>query len=181
MDKKITKHPPIPEERLKKYQEYWENGRSVDGIADEVKAHLARVREMGGGQGIEFLSNINKDYLGAFMAPFSRDTSNADIVVVGAPFEKSAPMNASHKYGPKALRELSKNFMGTTEPWQDGKFDVPFDLARIADYGQIDTYGCFDLSQEVRISAIAHGMIIWICFDQTNAGFNGIHGRSPLP
>lgn len=151
MDKKIEKHPPISEDRLKKYKDYWENGRSIDGIADEVKAHLARVKQMGGGQGIEFLSNLNKDYLGAFMAPFSRDVANADIVVIGAPFEKSAPMNASHKYGPKALRELSKNFMGTTEPWLDGKFDVPFDLARIIDYGQIDTYGCFDLSHEVEV------------------------------
>ncbi len=66
----IKKWPPIPEERLKKYQHYWENGRSVDGIDEEVKAHLARVKTMGGGQGIEILSNLNKDYLGAFMAPF---------------------------------------------------------------------------------------------------------------
>lgn len=148
----ITKYPPIPEERLKKYKDLWENSRSKDNIAPEIAAHLARVKEMGGGQGIEFLSNLNKDYLGAFMAPFSRDTENADIAVVGLPFEKSAPMNASHKYGPKVLRELSKNFMGTTEPWIDGKFDVPFDQARIIDYGTIDTYGCFDLSTEVEVA-----------------------------
>ena len=75
--------PPMPEEKMKRLQDYWETGLSVDGIPDKVKAHLARVKEMGGGQGIEFLSNINKDYLGAFMAPFSRDVDNADIVVVG--------------------------------------------------------------------------------------------------
>ena len=61
------------------------------------------------------------------MAPFSQDVENADIAVIGMPFEKSAPMNASHKYGPKVLRELSKNFMGTTEPWINGEFDIPFD------------------------------------------------------
>ena len=44
----FKKWPPMPAERLKKYQDYWENGRSVDGIDDEIKAHLARVREMGG-------------------------------------------------------------------------------------------------------------------------------------
>ena len=50
------------------------------------------------------------------------------------------------------LRELSKNFMGTTEPWLDGTFDVPFDSARIVDYGTIDTYGCFDLTEEVEFA-----------------------------
>ena len=83
------------------------------------------------------------------MAPFSRDLDNADIAVIGMPFEKSAPMNASHKYGPKVLRELSKNFMGTTEPWINGEFDIPFDFANIIDYGTIDTYGQFDLAGEM--------------------------------
>ena len=139
-------------EKIKKLQDYWENGRSVDGIDPAIKKHLARMKTMGGGQGIEFLSNLNKDYLGAFTAPFSRDTANADIVVVGLPFEKSAPMNSGHKYGPKVLRDLSKNFMGTTEPWLDGKFDIPFDSARIVDYGTVDTYGCFDLTTEVEVA-----------------------------
>ena len=58
-------------------------------------------------------------------------------------------MNASHKYGPKVIREISKNFMGTTEPWLDGDFDVPFDDCRIIDYGNIDTYGQFELAGEV--------------------------------
>ena len=149
MGDKAMNYPPMPAEKLEKLRDYYENGTSVAGIPDKVKAHLARVKEMGGGQGIEFLSNINKDYLGAFMAPFSRDVENADIVIVGEPLEKSAPMNASHKYGPKVIREISKNFMGTTEPWLDGDFDVPFDECRIIDYGNIDTYGQFDLAGEV--------------------------------
>ena len=148
----IKKWPAMDPKRIEKLKDYWENGRSVDGIDPAIKKHLARLKTMGGGKGIEFLSNLNKDYLGAFMAPFSRDTANADIAVVGLPFEKSAPMNASHKYGPKVLRELSKNAMGTTEPWLDGKFDIPFDMARIIDYGTIDTFGCFDLSTEVEVA-----------------------------
>lgn len=148
----IKKWPAMDPERIKKLQDYWENGRSVDGIDPAIKKHLARMKTMGGGKGIEFLSNLNKDYLGAFTAPFSRDTANADIAVVGLPFEKSAPMNSGHKYGPKTLRDLSKNFMGTTEPWLDGKFDIPFDSARIVDYGTIDTYGCFDLTTEVEVA-----------------------------
>lgn len=149
MADKPMNHPPMSEEKLNRLRDYYENGTSFDGVPKKVQDHLLRVKQMGGGEGIEFLSNLNKDYLGAFMAPFSRDVHNADIVVVGQPLEKSAPMNASHKYGPKAIRELSKNFMGTTEPWINGDFDVPFDEARIVDYGNIDTYGMFNLDAEV--------------------------------
>ena len=103
------KYAPISTDKLAKYQDLWKNSTSREGVDPEVRAHLERVKTMGGGQGIEFLSNLNKDYLGAFMAPFSRNVEEADIAIVGLPFEKSAPMNASHKYGPKALRDLSKN------------------------------------------------------------------------
>jgi hypothetical protein len=96
----FKKHPPIPAERLAKYQDLWLNSQSIDGIDQEVMEHLVRISEMGG-VGLEVVGNLNKEYLGAFMAPFSRDTKNADIVVVGQPLEKAAPMNSSHKYGPK--------------------------------------------------------------------------------
>jgi len=69
-------------------------------------------------------------------------------------------MNASHKYGPSELRRLSKNGMGTTEPW-DGGFDVPFDLCRIIDYGNIDTYGRFDLTDEVeKCIEVFHDIVV---------------------
>ncbi|GAB1620323.1 agmatinase [Agarivorans albus] len=145
----FKKHPPIPAERLAKYQDLWLNSQSIDGIDQQVMEHLVRISEMGG-VGLEVVGNLNKEYLGAFMAPFSRDTKNADIVVVGQPLEKAAPMNSSHKYGPKALRELSKNAMGTIEPSPTGGWDIPFDNARIIDYGNIDTYGQFDMKDEVQ-------------------------------
>ena len=151
-NKNPEKYPPMSADKLAKYQDLWKNSTSREGVDPEVRAHLERVKTMGGGIGIEFLSNLNKDYLGAFMAPFSRNVEEADIAIVGLPFEKSAPMNASHKYGPKALRDLSKNSMGTTEPWMDGKFDIPFDFANIIDYGTVDTYGCFDLSTECELA-----------------------------
>ncbi|KPK13374.1 MAG: hypothetical protein AMJ56_02015 [Anaerolineae bacterium SG8_19] len=179
MTNSVEKYPPIPEERLKKYQDLWENAISRDGVDPAVKAHLERVKAIDG-QGIEFLSNINKDYLGAFMAPMSRDLENADIVVVGAPFEKSAPMNSSHKYGPKVLRELSKNFMGTTEPWIDGKFDIPFDWARIIDYGQIDTYGMFELAIEME-HVLSHYEKIVLENNCTTFTWGGDHTTSYAP
>jgi arginase family enzyme len=143
----VEKYPAIPEERRARYLDLFENSRSSEGIDPKVVAHLVRMGEMCG-EGIEVIGNLNKDYLGAFHAPFSRDLANADMAIVGNPLEKAAPMNASHKYGPSELRKLSKNGMGTTEPWQGG-FDVPFDECRIIDYGNIDTYGRFDLSDEV--------------------------------
>jgi hypothetical protein len=145
----VKKYPPIPKERIEKYQDLWKNSTSREGVHPDVKAHLERVKSMGDGKGIEFISGLNKEYLGAFMAPFSQNLKDADIVVIGMPFEKSAPMNPSQRYGPKALRELSKNFMGTTEPWINGEFDIPFDFANIIDYGTIDTYGKLDLSSEM--------------------------------
>ena len=144
---KIKKWPAIPEDRRQRYEELFNGSVSLDGVSEEVRAHIERIGEMAG-EGIEMISGLNKDYLGAFHAPFSRELDKADIVVIGSPLEKAAPMNASHKYGPSELRRLSKNAMGTMEPWQGG-YDIPFDLCRILDYGNVDTYGRFDLTDEV--------------------------------
>ena len=95
----VEKYPAIPEERRARYLDLFENSRSSEGIDPKVVAHLVRMGEMCG-EGIEVIGNLNKDYLGAFHAPFSRDLANADMAIVGNPLEKAAPMNASHKYGP---------------------------------------------------------------------------------
>ena len=149
MSKSVEKWPAIPEERRKKYQDLFDNSSSFDGVPPAVRAHIERVGKAGEtGEGIEVIGGLNKDYLGSYLAPFSHDTENSDLVIIGCPLEKAAPMNASHKYGPSELRRLSKNAMGTMEPWADG-YDIPFDLCRIIDYGNIDTYGLFDLTDEV--------------------------------
>jgi arginase family enzyme len=180
VDKKIEKQPPIPEDRLKKYKDLWENSKSRDGVPPEVAAHLARMKTVGVEPiGIEAMGDTNKDYLGAFMAPFSRDLANADIAIIGCPFEKAAPMNASHKYGPWALRQLSKLGMGTTEPYEGG-FDIPFDWARIIDYGNIDAYGMFDLSAEVEVH-IEHFTKIVVEHGVTPFVWGGDHTTSFAP
>ncbi len=142
----MDKYPPIPEERRKKYEDLWKNSRSIDGVPDDVRDHLIRMATIND-VGIEQLSSLNKDYLGAFMAPFSRSLEEADLAIIGAPFEKAAPINASHKYGPSALRRLSKMGMSTVSD----AFDIPFDWCRVIDYGNVDTYGQFDLSAEVEL------------------------------
>ncbi len=142
----MKKYPPIPEERRKKYENIFHNVSSAESMPEDVVSHLVRMQEMGGA-GIEMLSDLNKDYLGAFMAPFSRDLENADLAIIGAPFEKSAPMNASQRYGASGLRDLSKRTMGTISD----NLDIPFDQCRIIDYGTVDTYGQFDLKDEMQV------------------------------
>ena len=80
MTDNVEKYPPIPEERLKKYQDLWNNSRSSDGIDPDVARHLSRVKALHG-QGIEFLSGLNNEYLGAFMAP-SRGTWKMPILLL---------------------------------------------------------------------------------------------------
>lgn len=139
----MDKYPPIPEERRRRYEELWRHSTSIEGMPADVREHLIRMREVG----IEQMSSLNKDYLGAFMAPFSRDLENADLAIIGAPFEKSAPVNASHKYGPSALRKLSKLGLSTVSD----SYDIPFDWCRVIDYGNVDTYGQLDLSKEMEL------------------------------
>ncbi len=139
----MDKYPPIPEQRRRRYEELWQHSQSIDGVPDEVRDYLLRLKTLG----IEQMSSLNKDYLGAFMAPFSRDLENADLAIIGAPFEKSAPVNASHKYGPSALRKLSKLGLSTVSDSND----IPFDWCRVIDYGNVDTYGQLDLSSEMEL------------------------------
>ena len=68
----IKKWPPIPEERRKRYEDLFNNSTSFDGVPPDVRAHIERVGSLHG-EGIDVIGNLNKDYLGAFMAPFSRD------------------------------------------------------------------------------------------------------------
>ena len=171
----IKKHKPISKKRLAVYQHLWKHGASIDGMPEEVKKHLARIKAAGGG-GIETVGNYNKDYLGAFMAPFSRDLENADVAIIGAPLEKSAPMNASHKYGPAELRRISKNMMGTIAE----NYDMPFEWCRVIDYGTVDTYGMFELKEEMN-HLVEHLMKITARYGITPLVWGGDHSVSYAP
>ena len=80
----------------------------------------------------------------------------------------------------KGVGSLSKNVMETTEPWLSGDFDVPFDEARIVDYGNIDTYGMFDLSDEVA-HILEHYTKIVNDAGCTVLSFGGDHTASYVP
>ncbi len=171
----MKKFPPIPEERRKRYEDVWNNKTSFETLPEDVAAHLARMQQVGGA-GIELLSDLNKDYLGAFMSPFSRDLENADLAIIGAPFEKSAPMNASHRYGPNGLRDISRKTMGTIS----GELDIPFEQCRVIDYGSVDTYGQFDLTEEMAL-LIRHMQKIVVENEITPLTWGGDHTVSYAP
>ena len=143
----IEKRPPIPENRRRKYEDPFNNSTSPEGVPPDVRAHIERLGSLHG-QGTEVTGDLNKDYLGAFHAPYSHDLTNANLAIVDMPLEEATPISAFHKYGPSELRRLSKNGMGVMEPWGED-FDIPFDLCRVVDYGNTGTYGRFDRKDEV--------------------------------
>ncbi|MFC4991508.1 hypothetical protein [Rubritalea tangerina] len=52
MADKPMNYPPMSEEKLKKLQDYYENGTSFDGVPKKVQDHLLRVKQMGGGRNV---------------------------------------------------------------------------------------------------------------------------------
>ena len=45
----VKKHPPMSEERRKRYRDLFENSQSIEGVAEHVKNHLIRMSEQGDG------------------------------------------------------------------------------------------------------------------------------------
>ncbi|MGI9295951.1 MAG: agmatinase [Pseudomonadales bacterium] len=80
-----------------------------------------------------------------FSAPSSQDLGNIDIALVGIPMDTSAPLRAGAKFGPKAIREWSKNHGPIHPAWEI----IPFDMCRIADYGDVDFARPHDTEQSV--------------------------------
>ncbi len=142
-----NKWEPMDPERLKKYREIDATKTPLDYLPKHVLEHTQRMRTING-VGIEALSYMNKDYLGSFMAPFSRDIENADIAIIGIPIEGSSPINSGHKLGPTELRKISKLGMGTVSD----KMLVPFDMCRVIDYGNADVFGPMAMVPEIEIA-----------------------------
>lgn len=56
----VKKWPAIDPEKVAKYKHIWENVSAADNLDPEVAAYLARVKEQGGGKGIEQMSSSIK-------------------------------------------------------------------------------------------------------------------------
>ena len=144
----------IPQDRLMKYQDIWENKSDMDFYHDDK---IMAMQERMSKEGVEVFSLLNKDYLGAFHAPFSNNLDAADIVIYGLTLDKCSPVAASHKFGPTAIRNASKTGMGVIH--QDGT--MPFEMCNIIDYGNWDNLGQFELAAEMEgIQTLVNEMII---------------------
>jgi agmatinase/guanidinobutyrase len=140
----MGKWPPIPAERLEKYENIYNNKSVHDYLPNYVSDHLKRLQKVG----IEQISGWNRDYLGAFLAPFSRDLANADIAIVGAPIEYGTPFSCGTKFGSSGLRTLSKKYsLGV----MSDRGVVPFEMCRIIDYGEVDVFGINELDKVMNL------------------------------
>ncbi len=142
-----NKWEPMSREKLAIYNKINDTFVGHETMSEDILAHAERMQTING-KGIELLSYLNKDYLGFFMSPFSRDIKNADIVIAGIPIEGSSPINSSHKLAPTELRKVSKLGMGTVT--DDMK--APFEMCRVIDYGNIDVFGQFELKKEIDLA-----------------------------
>ena len=109
---------------------------------DEINAFFERVSE-------EQAPIFTESYCGPisfYMAPCHQDMEEMDIACLGVPMDASAPMRAGARMGPKSIREWSKLRGPVHESWNV----VPFELCRVADYGDIsfssphDVRACVD-------------------------------------
>lgn len=80
------------------------------------------------------IESTYKGKLSFFGAPSSENLDAIDIALVGVPMDTSAPLRAGAKFGPKAIREWSKNHGPIHPLWEI----IPFDLCRIADVGDVE-------------------------------------------
>ncbi len=144
MKESIKKWPALEKHKVEKYEDLFLN---LNAEA-EWPAHVKEYRERLKTRSVpNMMSYRNKDYLGAFMAPFSRDLNEADVAIIGVPFEQVAPVTSSHKEGPTVLRKYSKRSMSSISE----TLDVPFDMCRIIDYGNIDVFGLYDIAKEMEL------------------------------
>jgi len=91
---------------------------------------------------------LNDAYNGTetfFGAPCEMDLSKLDVAIIGVPMDTSAPLRAGAKFGPREIRKWSINHGPIHTAWDL----IPFDMCRVADYGDIDFSRPHDTDQSV--------------------------------
>ena len=70
--------------------------------------------------------------------PATRDLSNADVAIVGAPMDMAVLYRSGARFGPRAIRDAS----GQLRPhhWDPDRLEPPFDRLRVIDYGDIEVF-----------------------------------------
>lgn len=128
---------PIPEDRMNHYPALAQKS-ALENRDGDVAQFFERVEREGA-------PVFGESYCGPesfFMAPNLRDLDAIDIAITGVPMDASAPMRAGARHGPKAIREWSKLRGPVHESWNV----VPFDLCRVADFGDMALSSPHDVS-----------------------------------
>jgi arginase family enzyme len=118
----------ISTDRLARYREL-ASIPSMEMQNSAVGAIYNRMREEGAP-----IQDMRDPEFGMYMAPYRNDIRDMDIACVGIPMENSIPLRVSTQSGPQALREWSQWMGPVHETWGT----IPFDLFRVADYGDIE-------------------------------------------
>ncbi|MDG1988239.1 MAG: arginase family protein [Halieaceae bacterium] len=84
-----------------------------------------------------------EDYF--YRAPRTRDLVAVDIGCIGVPMDVSAPYRGGAKFGPRKIREWSKNHGPIHDRWNT----IPFDLCSVADIGDVEFSRPHDTRQTV--------------------------------
>ncbi len=132
--------PKISEERLKRYREL---GKKDLWDFDEPKASAIFIRmEEEGCTPNDYAFN---PHMGMFHAPLTQDLTDVDIAFVGVGMENTVPERTGQKYGPAAVRKWSHT-MGYIHHITNA---VPFDMANIIDYGNVDFSNGMDVKNKI--------------------------------
>ncbi|MFT5221561.1 MAG: agmatinase [Planctomycetota bacterium] len=103
-------------------------------------------------------------------APLSRDLDDADVFVVGLPYDLGTTGRAGTRGGPPAIRQASANLRWEENRWPWG-FNL-FDRLRVADYGDLEFPGG---SHEGFLEEVEHHYGRLLAAGKTTLSFGGDH------
>lgn len=103
-------------------------------------------------------------------APLSRDLDDADVFVVGLPYDLGTTGRAGTRGGPPAIRQASANLR-----WEENRWPwdfTLFDRLRVADYGDLEFAGG---SHEAFLEEVEHHYDRLLAAGKTTLSFGGDH------
>lgn len=155
------------EAKLKRLKEIAEKG-ALESRHDTVREFFERMET----QQVPIFEDFHAGIDNFYQAPRSQALTDMDIACVGVPFEVSAPIRAGTRFGPKSAREWSKLRGPVHESWNV----IPFDLCRIADFGDVVFSSPHDVNE-----CVAELETLYSSFRENNIfplSFGGVHTMS---
>ena len=119
----------ISEDRLERYRRLADK-ELFDSRNEHVDAFYKRALE----EGLKIINSTTSDN-GMFLAPYGKDLTAVDIVLIGVPMDIGVPNpRPGTRLGPQALREWSLQ----KDPVHFATKILPFEMCRIIDWGNVE-------------------------------------------